>query len=49
MKEEMYWSSSEGDAWFSWGVDFGSGGVSNWSYKYYDLYVRPCTAFELGV
>lgn len=47
MKEGIYWSSSVNLAWLSWYVDFGSGYVGNWSGKYYDGYVRPCTAFEL--
>ena len=47
MKEEMYWSSSEGEAWFSWVVHFDSGYVDFWNSKYNDHYVRPCTAFEL--
>lgn len=47
MKEDVYWSSSEGNAWHSWYVSFGWGGVSNWNNGYYDSYVRPCTAFEL--
>lgn len=46
MKEEMYWSSSEGDAWYSWVVHFDSGYVNVWNSKYNDHYVRPCTAFE---
>ena len=47
MKEEIYWSSSEGNAWYSWNVNFVSGNVYNWSNKYNDFCVRPCTAFEL--
>ena len=47
MKEEVYWSSSEGNAWNSWNVNFDSGDVNLWSGKYLDNYVRPCTAFEL--
>lgn len=47
MKEDVYWSSSEGHAWGSWGVNFYSGYVYLWHSKYYDGYVRPCTAFEL--
>lgn len=47
MKEEVYFSSSENNAWLSWPVNFGSGYVSYWYYKYNDGYVRPCTAFEL--
>ena len=47
MKEDVYWSSSENGAWDSWNVNFNSGVVSNWYNKYYDGYVRPCTAFEL--
>ena len=47
MKEEVYWSSSELGAWYSWGVNFFSGNVNYWLNKYNDYYVRPCTAFEL--
>lgn len=47
MKEEIYWSSSEGNAWYSWNVNFVSGNVNNWSNKYNDFYVRPCSAFGL--
>jgi hypothetical protein len=47
IKEGVYWSSSEYNAWSSWGVLFDSGNVSGWNNKYYDNYVRPCTAFEL--
>ena len=47
MKEGVYWSSSEGNAWFSWGVGFDSGHVNGWGSKCYDGYVRPCTAFEI--
>ena len=47
MKEDTYWSSSEVSAWISWSVNFDSGFVGNWSSKYSDNYVRPCTAFEL--
>ena len=47
MKEDVYWSSSEFNAWGSWGVYFGSGLVAGWNGKYGDFYVRPCTAFEL--
>lgn len=47
MKEDVYWSSSEYNAWGSWLVYFYSGGVIYWSSKYSDGYVRPCTAFEL--
>lgn len=47
MKEDVYWSSSEGYAWYSWLVYFNSGNVNYWGNKYYDYYVRPCTAFEL--
>lgn len=48
MKEGIYWSSSEHNAWSSWYVSFISSLVSYWGYKYYDYYsVRPCTAFEL--
>ena len=47
MKEGMYWSSSEGSAWNSWYVGFGSGYVYYWGGKYDDYSVRPCTAFEL--
>lgn len=47
MKEDVYWSSSEGHAWDSWNVHFNSGNVYNWNGKCNDSYVRPCTAFEL--
>ena len=46
MKEGVYWSSSEGNAWSSWSVYFDSGYVLYWGRKCYDYYVRPCTAFE---
>lgn len=47
MKEDVYWSSSEIHARYSWYVDFDSGGVGYWFYKFYNFCVRPCTAFEL--
>ena len=47
MKEEIYWSSSEGSAWNSWGVGFGSGLVGGWLGKCNGGYVRPCMPFEL--
>ena len=47
MKEDVYWSSSEDSAWFSWIVYFDSGNVNNWNNKYNDNYVRPCTEFGL--
>ena len=47
MKEGVYWSSSEYNAWISWGVPFGSGCVYYWLGRYYDGYVRPCMRFEL--
>ena len=47
MKEEVYWASSENNAWTSWYVNFDSGYVNNWSNKSNDSYVRPCTAFKL--
>ena len=47
MKEEVYWSSSELNAWYSWGVNFGSGYVGGWVNGYGGGYVRPCTEFEL--
>ena len=47
MKEDTYWSSSEGSTWGSWLVGFDSGSVDHWGNKYADGYVRPCTAFEL--
>lgn len=47
MKEEIYWSSSEYNAWYSWGVAFGSGYVGYRNGKYPDYYVRPCAAFGL--
>ena len=46
MKEEVYWSSSEGSAYGSWSVGFNDGLVYG-SNKYDSGYVRPCTAFEL--
>ena len=33
MKEEVYWASSENNAWTSWYVNFDSGYVNNWSNK----------------
>ena len=47
MKEGVYWSSSEGNARGSWHVNFDSGYVNAWYYKFNGAYVRPCTAFEL--
>lgn len=47
MKEEIYWSSSENNAWSSWSVNFVSGGVNYWVGKCGSGYVRPCKAFEL--
>lgn len=47
MKKEVYWSSSEHNAWNSWLVSFDSGGVNGWNAKYYGFYVRPCMPFEL--
>jgi len=47
MKEGVYWSSSELDAWNSWVVNFDSGVVGYWRLEYNVGYVRPCTAFEL--
>jgi hypothetical protein len=47
MKEGVYWSSSELNAWDSWPVGFDSGYVYSWYNKYGGPYVRPCTAFEL--
>jgi hypothetical protein len=47
MKEGVYWSSSESNAWISWYMNFGSGLVNGWRNEYNDYYVRPCTAFEL--
>ena len=47
MKEDVYWSSSELNAWSSWNVYFGSGYVNYWLNKYGAYYVRPCTAFGL--
>lgn len=46
MKEDVYWSSSEINAYNSWGVNFNDGYVYNYN-KYDGSYVRPCTAFEL--
>lgn len=42
MKEGVYWSSSEFDAWGSWGVNFDSGYVNYWNGEYGGNYVRPC-------
>lgn len=47
MKEDVYWSSSESNAWVSWVVGFDSGLVDLWGNKCSGGYVRPCTAFEL--
>ena len=47
MKKDVYWSSSEYNAWNSWLVNFVSGYVYFWSSKCIDGYVRPCTAFGL--
>ena len=47
MKEEVYWTSSEYNAWGSWYVNFYSGNVYSWVNKCYDNFVRPCTPFEL--
>ena len=47
MKEGVYWTSSEFNAWNSWFVNFDSGYVHGWGYKRNGNYVRPCTAFEL--
>lgn len=47
MKEDVYWSSSEYNAWVSWNVNFDSGSVARWNGKSNGFYVRPCTAFGL--
>ena len=47
MKEDVYWSSSEGSAWHSWVVSFVSGHVGYWYNKGNDGCVRPCPAFGL--
>lgn len=47
MKEDVYWSSSEHSAIYSWNVNFNSGYVGNWNGKYHGSYVRPCAAFKL--
>ena len=47
MKEGVYWSSSEYNAWGSWYVNFYSGNVYSWVNKCYGNFVRPCTAFGL--
>ena len=44
---ECYWSSSEVNANYSWGVNFGDGDVYINNYKSGDYCVRPCTAFNL--
>ena len=49
MKEDVYWSSSENSAWYSWNVNFDSGNVNNWNVKYGGNYVRPCTAFTFSL
>lgn len=46
MKEKVYWSSSEFDAFYSWLVNFNDGYVY-YNGKCYSRYVRPCTAFKL--
>ena len=46
MKEGVYWSSSEINAFRNWSVLFNVGNV-NYYNKYDSNYVRPCTAFEL--
>ena len=48
MKEDVYWSSSEIDAYYSWRVYFNDGYVYGHSYgKSNGGYVRSCTAFGL--
>lgn len=47
MKEDVYWSSSEINANYSWSVYFNDGYVHNYYSEYNSGYVRPCTAFEL--
>ena len=47
MKEKIYWSSSEVNAYISWNVAFSDGFVGTGSNKSNDYYVRPCTACEL--
>ena len=47
IKKELYWSSSEGSAWYSWVVNFAAGYVHYYNNKGYDHYVRPCMPFEL--
>lgn len=47
IKKEIYWSSSELNAWSSWYVYFDSGGVNFWLDEYNDGHVRPCRTFEL--
>ena len=46
MKEGLYWSSSEDDAWISWAVGFDYGYVEIWHSRCDDGFVRHCTAFE---
>lgn len=46
---DWYWASSENSAWNGWSVYFNSGLVLNWSTKYHNLYVRPCTAFTFSL
>jgi len=47
MKEEIYWSSSEYNLWYSWYVHFDSGVAVSWNVKFNGYCVRPCMAFEL--
>lgn len=47
LKSEVYWSSSEASAYYSWYVYFNSGYVNYWNNKFNNGYVRPCTAFTL--
>jgi hypothetical protein len=46
MKEEIYWSSNENSAIYSWGVYVNDGYVF-YNHKYGYGYLRPCTAFGL--
>ena len=47
MKEDVYWSSSEINAYYSWYMVFNDGNVYNLNYEFDSGYVRPCTAFGL--
>lgn len=46
MKEDWYWSSTEGSSYYAWYVYFSFGGTSNY-YKSFSIVVRPAVACEL--